>query len=149
VTPHRWTLRVRSTEPGAASVVTRKHRFEAGGSAEFDEESPRISALEYVLGALGADLAVGFTGHARRGGVLVDHVEAIVQGELNDPLAALGVLGAKGHPGIERARVTVYVSSLERPERLLELWEESARASPLLQTFRAAFTVEVKVAIVP
>ena len=149
MTPHRWTRRVRATEPGAATVVTRKHRFEAGGSAEFDEESPRISALEYVLGAIGADLAVGFAAHARRSGVLVDHVEAVVQGELNDPLSALGVVGAKGHPGIERVRVTVYVSSLENPARLLELWEECARASPLLQTFRAAFTVELKVEIVP
>jgi len=76
-------------------------------------------------------------------------VEATVQGELNDPLAALGVVGAKGHPGIERIRITVYVSSLESPARLLELWEESLRASPLLQTFRAACTVELKVAIVP
>ena len=149
MTPHRWTLRVRATGSGAATVVTRKHHFDVGASAEFDEESPRISALEYVLGALGADLAAGFSGHARRGGVLVDHVEATVQGELNDPLAALGVVGAKGHPGIERIRITVYVSSLESPARLLELWEESLRASPLLQTFRAACTVELKVAIVP
>ena len=149
MTPHLWALRVRSTEPGVATVITRKHRFEAGQSAEFDEESPRISALEYVLGALGADLAAGFAGHARRSGALVDQVEAVVQGELNDPLAALGVVGAKGHPGIARVRVTVYVSSLESPARLLELWEESARASPLLHTFRAACYVEVRVTIVP
>ena len=130
-------------------MVTRKHQFDVGGSAEFDEESPRISALEYVLGALGADLAVGFAGHARRNGLLVDQVEATVQGELNDPLAALGVVGTKGHPGIERIQVTVYLSSLEPQARLLELWEESLRASPLLQTLRAACTVELKVAVVP
>ena len=53
---------------------------EAIAATVFDEKSPRISALEYVLGALGADLAVGFTGHARRSGVLVDHVEAIGPG---------------------------------------------------------------------
>lgn len=149
MTPHLWTLRVRASEPGAATVVTRTHRFEAGAAADFDEESPRVSALEYVLGALGADLAVGFSGHARRCGVTVDEVEAVVHGELNDPLAAVGVVGAKGHPGLERVRITVYVSSPEPPERLLELWDESARLSPLLQTFRAACTVEVKVAIVP
>jgi hypothetical protein len=149
VTPHVWTLRVRAAEPGAATVTTRQHRFEAGVAADFDEESPRISALEYVLGALGADLAAGFAGHARRSGVLVDHVEAVVRGELNDPLAAVGVVGAKGHPGIERVRVTVYVSSIEPPARLLELWEDGLRASPLLQTFRAAFAVELTVTITP
>lgn len=41
------------------------------------------------------------------------------------------------------------MSSLEPPARLLELWEEGVRASALLQTFRAAFAVEIKVAIVP
>ena len=149
MTLHRWTLRVRAGDAGTATVITRKHRFEAGGSAEFDEESPRISALEYALGALGADLAAGFAGHARRAGAVVDQVEAVVQGELNDPLAAAGVVGAKGHPGIERIGITVYLSSLESPARLLELWEESVRASPLLHTFRTACTVEIKVTVVP
>lgn len=96
MTLHVWTLWVRAGEPEAATVITRQHRFEAGVAAEFDEESPRISALEYVLGALGADLAAGFAGHARRSGALLCQVEAVVQGELNDPLSALGVVGAKG-----------------------------------------------------
>jgi hypothetical protein len=141
---HRWTLRVRTTDSGAATVVTRKHRFEVGVPASFDEADARVSALEYFFGALGADLVVGLAGLARQRGVRLDHVEALVQGELNDPLAALGVIGAKGHPGIERIHVKLHVSSPDEAATIEALWKDVQAASTLLHSLRATISLELR-----
>jgi hypothetical protein len=144
---HRWTLRVRATAAGGATVLTRKHRFEVGAPVEFDEAGDRVTALEYFFGALGADLVAGFSAIAQQRGVRLDHVEALVQGELNDPLAAIGVVGANGHPGVERIRVKLHVSSPDAAAALEEIWERARATSPLFQTFRSAIAIDLSLQI--
>jgi hypothetical protein len=78
----------------------------------------------------------------------MDHVEAVVQGELNDSLAAIGVIGAKGHPGLERIQVKVYVSSGESEIELEGLWREVLASSPLFRTFQTSAKVEVGLQLV-
>ncbi len=138
-----WYLRVRVTGPGTVRVFTRKHAFDAGAPLDFDAESPYVTALEYALGALGAEIAGGFAERARRRRLQVEHVEAAVQGELNDPLVPLGVIGATGHPGIERISIKLYVSSPEAEAVLREVWAELLETSSLLWTFRKATQVDL------
>lgn len=143
--PFRWTVRVTAVERGRATAFARTHRLELGPPLSFDEAEPRLTALECLLGALGADLVSGFKELAHRRRLQVDEVEALVQGELNDPLAHLGVVGQAGHPGLERATIKVYVSSLEDPGALRKLWDEMLERSPLARTLRPVVQLELSV----
>lgn len=128
----------------AATAYVRRHRFEVGLPLQFDQTYDRITSLEYVLGALAADVVVGLQRLARKRRVEVERVEAFVQGALDNPLAFLQVVGEEGHPGLARVALKVYVTSPASPERLEEVWQETLRTSPLVRTFgdRVALTLE-------
>jgi uncharacterized OsmC-like protein len=142
-----WTVRVRAGDADRASVFARKHRFDVGPPVEFDVEADHVSAVEYLLGAVGADLAVGLRRLAHQRRLVLDGVEAVVQGSLDDPAAYLGAVGAEGHPGLGRLGVKVYVSTAEAEPRVREVWDEALRRSPLLRTLGAAvpFEIDLKV----
>ncbi|GIW78539.1 MAG: hypothetical protein KatS3mg105_0346 [Gemmatales bacterium] len=126
-----------------ASVAVRRQCFSVGQAIEFDSEAPLASALEYVLGALGADIVTGFKRLADRRGVAVDEVEALITGRLNNPLVYLGVVGEKGNPGLEHVSVKVFVSTFAPADTIEEVWQEVLRRSPLVCTFRRAVTLEL------
>ena len=86
-----------------------------------------MSALEYVLAAIGADLVNGLQTLGRRRRVAIEQVEAVVEGELNNPLTYLGVVGETGHPGLEKVRVRVYLAS---PEEEAVIHVSGTRCSP-------------------
>jgi hypothetical protein len=75
-------------------------------------------------------------------------VEALVSGELNNPLTHLGVLGEGGHPGLETVRVKVYVSSTEVKEEIQRIWNEMLEKSPLVRTFQSAIKLELDLQVV-
>jgi len=139
----RWDLRVTSDADDQATVFVRRHAFAVGLPLQFDPAYGRITALEYVLGALGADLANGLRAAAHRRRLAVDRVEALVQGELDNALTHLGVVGEPGHPGVRRISVKVFVSSFEPEARIRSAWEETLARSPLVHTFRDAMQVEL------
>jgi hypothetical protein len=144
----RWTVRVRATADGT-SVLARTQRFEVGDAAPFDLESPRVSGLEYALGALGAELSAGLIVRARRQGRVIEEAEAVVRCELDDPLAALGVIGATGGAGIGFLHVKVFARTLEPPEVVTALWQETLAASPLCVTLAKACALEADCEIAP
>jgi len=109
---YTWTLRVSTACKDRATVFVRQHQFPVGAPVQFDAAYDAITALEYVLGAMGADVVNGFRALARKRRVEVDHVEAVVQSEINNPLTYLGVVGERGHLGLEQVSVKVYVASL-------------------------------------
>jgi hypothetical protein len=141
-----WSVRVTATEPGVARAVARQHRFLVGDPVQFDPAYPHLTALEYALGALGAELTNGLRALARTRRVAVDEVEALVRGELNNPLTCLGVVGERGHPGLERVRVKLYVRAPE-PEAVRALWDTLLARSPLVRTIGAAARVELELAV--
>ena len=145
---YTWTLRVSGTERGQATVFTRQHQFRVGAPVHFDRAYEAVSALEYVLGAIGADLVNGFQTLAHRRRVAIEQVEAVVEGELNNPLAYLGVVGEAGHPGLEKVRVRVYVASSEEEVTIQRLWQEMLATSPLIHTFQPAIQLELKLQVV-
>jgi hypothetical protein len=143
-----WTARVSSRDEETSSVVVRQHRYQVGSPVRFDQEYPGVTSLEQVLGALGADVVSSLRIVARRRRVEIDNVEATVEGELNNPLVHLAVVGEEGHPGLERVRIKVYVSTLATREDLGGVWEEALRRSPLVCTFRNALDLQMDFKIV-
>jgi hypothetical protein len=146
---HGFGLRVSGGSDGSATVFARKHQFVVGAPVTFDEQDPRVSALEYFLGAFGAELVNGLVAAARARHLVVDHAEALVKAELDDPLAHLGVVGAAGHPGLARVHVKVYASSGEEEEALRRLWTQTLERSPLVRTLDRVVRLELELVMTP
>jgi uncharacterized OsmC-like protein len=143
-----WSARVTSEARDVAAVHVRHQRFLVGRALDFDRESDSVSALEYLLGALGADLLNGLRTVARRRRIQLDRVEATVEGRLGNPLVHLAVVGEEGSPGLASARVKVYASSLDPEERLRDAWGEALERSPIAQTLRAVVELSVELHLV-
>lgn len=126
----------------------RKHQFTVGVPLQFDPEYPHITALEYALGALAADIVGGLQVISHRRRLKLDNVEAVLSGELNNPLTYLGVVGETGHPGLERVNVTVYVSSTGSEEEIGLIWEEMLQKSPLVNTLKRAVKLDLVMKVV-
>lgn len=62
----QWSVRARSAGRRRTVAYARSHSFEVGAPVEFDEAATAVSALEYVLGALAAEMINGFTDLARQ-----------------------------------------------------------------------------------
>ena len=144
---HQWNVRISSTGKDSARVFARKHQFTVGAPVSFDEEHGHVTALEYVLGAVGADLVQGLVTLGRRKRLDIDRAEAVVQGELDDPLAYLGAVGAAGHAGLARVAVKVYVSTLDDEDAVRRLWDEVLERSPLVRTLRPAIRLELSLKV--
>lgn len=133
---HRWSVRVAAGPGDGAIAYARKASFTLGAPMAFDEEYPRTTALEHLLAAVGADLVAGLRLAAGRRRIELDHVEAVVEGTLENPLVYLGVVGEKGHPGLESIGVKVYADTLASEEDVRGAWEETLARSPMVHTFR-------------
>ena len=136
-----WRVRVSSVEGETARVSARRLQFTVGRPIEFDPESGHLAALEYVLGALGAEIVNGLRVFARRRRLAIDNVEAVVDGTLDNPLTYLEVIGETGHPGLSRLSVRVYVASPHDEPTLRRLWDDTLARLPLVCTLRDAGSV--------
>jgi hypothetical protein len=145
--PRSFGVRVRSTGAGAATAYARAHTFEVGPALPFDPEESRLTALEYALGALGADLVGGFRSLARKRRLAIDEVEATVDATLENPLTHLGVVGESGHPGLARVWIRAHIATLEPEDMVREAWDVTLERSPLLRTIAAAARVEVTMTV--
>ena len=146
---HVWTARVTADAgPTRASVYVRRHRFSVGRPLEFDREGECVSALEYLLGALGADLVNGLRIVARHRRVRLDGVEATVEGRLDNPLVHLAVVGETGHPGLVRARVTLYATSPDPEAQVRDAWTEALQRSPLARTLSGCVDLSLELHMV-
>jgi OsmC-like protein len=145
---YTWTLRVIASEGGQATIFTRQHQFRVGAPVHFDRAYEAVSALEYVLGAIGADVVNGLQTLGRRRRVAIGQVEAVVEGKLNNPLTYLRVVGETGHPGLEKVQIQVYLASPEEEAVIHRLWHEMLATSPLVHTFQAAIQLELKLQVV-
>ncbi len=143
-----WDIRANATQRDVVTVHARRHTFRVGAPIHFDVEYDEVSALEYALGALAADVLGSFRSLAHRKRLDVDHVEALVHGELGNPLMYLGVVGESGDPGISQLTVKCYVSSLDDEALVHAVWDEALLRSPLARTFMAAGTLEINMQVV-
>ena len=140
---HEWSVRVSASGRGEAAVYARGHRFDVGPALSFDRDEPKVTALEHVLGALGADVATGLLRIARKRRVEIHSVEATVEASLSNPLTWLRVVGEEGDPSLSRVKIRVYVSTPADPVEVEPVWREAIETSPLVSTFRRSVELEL------
>ena len=158
-----WKLRVTSTESGATRVSMRRHQFTVGKPVDFDMEASHVSALEYVLGALAAEIVGGGRGwgggpraaevvgglrvFAKRRRIEIDHVEAVVDGQLEHAMAYLEVVGESGRPRLSGVSIKVYVASPQGETVVRRLWAETLERLPLVRTLGRALDLQIELAL--
>jgi hypothetical protein len=144
-----WNLRVHAGVDGRATAYVRAHQFEVGAPLHFDPDYAHVTALEYALGALGAELANGMMARCRRRRIHVEQVEVLVGAELRNALTYLDVIGETGDPGLKRVTVRVYASSEAAQDQLEQVWSELLARSPLACTLAAAVQLDLVLQVVP
>jgi hypothetical protein len=140
------SLRVTATESELARVTVRRQQFQVGRPLELDEESGRIAALEYALGALAAEVVNGLRVFAARRRLDVEAIEALITAELKHALAYLEVVGEAGPPTIGRIRLQVFVASADEAG-VRRLWGDVLDRLPLACTLRLAVPIEFELSI--
>jgi uncharacterized OsmC-like protein len=149
VSAYTWTLRVTSAGGRAARVTIRRHQFIVTRPLTFDVEHEGLSALEYVLGALGAELVTGLREVARRRRLDLENLEVVVTGELKNPLAYLEVVGEEGDAGMSRVQLKLYIRSRESEETIRALLGDVVELLPLARTFRSLVHVDLHLVRTP
>ena len=130
-------LRVTGGARDVARVSVRRQQFVVGRPIEFDAAAPRIAALEYALGAAGAEAVNGLREFSARRRIHIDAVEAVVTGELEHELVYLDVIGEVGRPALRAVHVKVFVACAD-PGAVRALFNEVLDKLPLAATLRAA-----------
>jgi hypothetical protein len=142
-----WRLRVAAIDQDSARVYTRRHQFTVGRPLDFDAEYDRITALEHVLGALGAEIVSGLRVFAKRRRLELDHVEALVDGRLQNPLPFFEVVGETGHPNLSQVSVKVFVASPHDEDTMKRLWDDVLERLPLARTLGKALNLRIELAL--
>jgi uncharacterized OsmC-like protein/TusA-related sulfurtransferase len=145
---YRWQCRVRWSGGLQCRVYARNHSGEVGQPASFDVQDTAPSAVEYVLGALGACLAMGFQIHASRRGIQVEAVEISLSGKIDNIFVFLGV-EQEGHSGFEAITGTLYVRAEADEEILQEIWRHTVAASPVANTLVRPVHLDIAMHWVP
>lgn len=138
-----WRARIRGSGGMEAQIFVRNHSFTVGQPASFDTADRAISAVEYLIGSLGACIAVGFQWRASRRGIAVHNLEVSLQARSEDVLVYLG-LQEEGNPGLGGVRATMYVDADAEPKILEELLAETLRRSPVTQTFQREVSITME-----
>lgn len=139
----RWTLRVTAVQPVGSRVHVRKHSFAAGAPLSFDVEYGAITALEYLLGAVGADLIGGIQTVGRRRRVEINDVEVVVHGVLHNPMVYLRAVGEVGDAGVRAIEARVYISSFDDEALVRAVWTEVLETSPIVNTLTKAVKLDL------
>ena len=144
---HLFPVRIQRTRAGVARAYARAQSFDVASQASVRETDDAPSAVEYVLGALGGDLVIGFERAAEGQGVSLHAIEISLNGRLDNILTHLGVIGEQGHPGLAAIDGTAYIGSDADESEVHRAWQRTLDRSPLYQTFTrcAAVTITVKV----
>lgn len=128
-----WRTRVGWSGGMQTKVFCRNHSWVAGQPASFDLKDDAPSAVEYLLGALGSCLAMGFQIRASRQNLEIEQVEISLNGKIDNIFVFLGA-ETEGHSGFKEITGEAYVKSDATPEILEQLWRETLAASPVLNT---------------
>lgn len=145
---YQWGVRVRSKQETTTAVVyCRNHTFTAGQPADFGAQVDAPSSVDYLLGALGSCLTVGFKMNASRQKIVIDALEFTAKGKLDNVLYHMQVEDI-GTPAVSEINGTLYISSPDEEERLEEVWRLTLDRSPIYQTLNGKVKIDIKMAIV-
>jgi len=143
-----WSLRVRWNEGQSSTVYARNNAFTVGPPASFRDKDPYPSAIEYLLGALGADLVSGFQKNAASRGITIDALEMALTGRLENPLAYIGVIGETGEPYMSEVEGILYASINASEEVAQAAWQTTLERSPVANTLRRSATIRIEFRLV-
>ena len=124
-------------------MYARRCSFDVVSQASTRDADPHPSAVEYALGALGADLVCGLQREAAARHLPVHAVEAALSGRMNNVLVHIGVIGEEGHAGFEAIEGTVYVETDSREADMRAAWQAALEKSPLFTTIGRAAAVNI------
>jgi len=99
--------------------------------------------VEYLLGALGGALAVGFQWRLSQRGIAVRNLEISVKSRATNVLVFLG-LESDGDPGLERIEGRVYVDADAEPDVLESVLQETLRRCPVTQSMLRQVPMQVE-----
>lgn len=143
---YEWRARIRQSAALVETVYCRNFSFTAGQPASFEEKDAHPSAIEYLLGALGADLVAVFAGECSRAGLTIDDIEMTVRGKLHNVLVHLGL--EDGDPSLRSLEVKCFASTMDEENAVRLAWERAMVHSPILATLAKATEVETRLSIV-
>jgi OsmC-like protein len=140
---HRWQVRLIQSGTGSMAYA-RTHSFAIGDPVSFDQQHARVTALEYLLGALGGELIAGLRRLATARRTHLDNLEASISVGLESPLAYLGVHGEGRKTRLGLVSVRVFVETAASEDAVMRAWAEVLERSPLVRTLRDALQLEVE-----
>lgn len=140
---YEWRVRARWTEGMRAKLFARNHSFVIGQPASFDTDDEHPSALEHLLGAVAADLAVGFQWRASKTGIEVYQLEVSLTARADNILVFLGVEDT-GHPGLIDVRGKVFIDADAEFDELDTVWQETVRRAPIVRTVCKGVDVQLE-----
>ncbi|WP_134701185.1 sulfurtransferase TusA family protein [Ammoniphilus sp. YIM 78166] len=143
---YQWSVRIRANKD-SAKVHSRNHTFMIGQPADFGSQVEAPSSVDYLLGALGGCLTVGFSQHASRKGMVIDALELSVKGKLGNVLYHLQ-LEDEGSAKFSEINGTLYVSSPEEEESLQKIWQLTLERSPIYQTLAGQVKMDFRFEII-
>jgi len=111
-------------------VYTRNHVYIVDEPHRLASSDEAPTAVEYVVGALGACLTTGFVLNATLRGIEIYNMEMALEGEMENILVFFG-LSEEGHPGFKEIRAKLFVSADADREVLEEIWEQTVKSSPV------------------
>ena len=141
-----WRLRTRSTGHQKATVYCRNFSWVLGQPASFEEKDAHPSAVEALLGALGASLVTAYATETARRGLAVDDIELTVAGTLHNVLAHLGL--EEGDPSFAAIEVKCYASTLDDEADARAAFELVLARSPIAATLAKATALTFNFAVV-
>ena len=144
---YRWQTRIHWDSGLQATVFCRNHSWSVGQPASFDVRDAAPSAVEYLLGALGACLAMGFQIRASQQNVEIDELEISLSGQIDNIFVFLGT-EQTGHSGFKEIKGTIYVASDADDEVLETLWQETLAASPITNTLTHDVDINVNLRVI-
>jgi len=143
---YQWRARIRSTGRLESTVYCRNFSWKTGQPASFEERDEHPSAVEYLLGALAADLCAAFANECSQHSLEVDDVELSVRGRLDNVLAHLGL--EEGDPSFRGIEVKCFAATLDDQDAVRGAWQRTVARSPLAATLDKAVDLKLKLAIV-
>jgi hypothetical protein len=145
---YTWTVRISAATPDHLTANVRSHRLTLGVPISFDSAYGVVTSLEHFLAAVGSDILGGLFIRAKRKRLEIYNAEATIDCSLNNPLTFLDVVGEEGSPGIKRLSMIVYISTFAAESEIQQLWEDTLRKSPMVQTLQKALTLDLSYKVV-
>jgi OsmC-like protein len=141
---YTWTVRAHAHNGKAIRVHAGRHASADGEPGSAGRDSPLLSALDCLLGALAADLVGTLADCARRDHLELNDLECRLSGQLDDGPVSGGV-GVHVTPALSRVRGTLYVSAGADEQAVRRAWEQALRRSSLFTALkrRAAVSLEL------